>query len=329
MLMSIIFSWVGAGVALIAGIVCLIFTIAALFNNRGERVLAWVPGVAAVICGILWIWFSTSTVVAPNTTLLVVDSASGKPDPNLRKPGLVGVPFLGSQTFSYPTQTAWQWCPAYTPSVKGGASVTVTICYTVDASEVDWLAEYLKYNGDVTIVTDGWQRETSQLVAETIANYDPRQLTNQRGDVVNALALKTAEWWATRVRVAPQVIVLANWQFANQALNDAYDQALLSQTQVDKANFELEAARVQMETAYVRADAQVEVAKRLAVGQSEACRLASMNTTEACLEYLRVIWLNSQTPQNLIVSVGGDANPAVAIPAAQATPLPTAQPVAP
>lgn len=329
MLMSIIFSWVGAGIALIAAIACLGFTLAALLNSRGGQVLAWVPGVGAIICVGLWLWFSTSTVVAPNTTMLVVDSATGKPDPNMRKSGLVGVPFLGSQTFSYPTQTAFQWCPTYTPSVKGGAGVTLVICYTIDASEVDWLAEYLKYNGDVTVVTDGWQRETSQLVAETIANYDPRQLTNERGDVVNALALKTAEWWVTRVRVAPQVIVLANWQFTNQALNEAYDQALLSQTQVDRAQFELEAARVQMDTAYVRADTQVEVAKRLAAGQSLACQIANMNTTEACLEYLRVIWLNSQTPQNLIVSVGGDANPAVAIPAAQPTPQPTPQPATP
>lgn len=310
-MLGLVFGPIGQILAFVVALVAL-YTAASLLER--SRVTSAVC-VALFVLGLFGAyWFGTTIIVPQNTVVLVVDTVSGRVDGDLRKPGLASAPLLGRSTFEYPTYANWQWCPTFTTSVRGGAGVTAKICYTIDAGKIDWLAQFHMYNGDAQVVYRGWINEMVQDIDEAMATFDPRQLSDNRAGVVEAIGNATDAWWRERVGVVPLVTALADWDFTNTALGEAYDAALLSQTQIDIAEFERQAAEIARDTAYINADTQVEVAKRLAAGHLEACRNAGMNTPEACIEYLRVSWLYSQDAANLIVSIGGDTVPAISFP---------------
>jgi hypothetical protein len=167
----------------------------------------------------------------------------------------------------------------------------------------------------------GWQNAVQTKVASAFAQFDPRDLTNRRVDVENGIYLASNEWFDSH-GITVTMVALKNWQFTSQAINDAYDAAQLSQTQIDVANAEKAAAQVQQETALIRAETQVKVVTTLALGQRQACNTAGMVSETACLEYLQLTWLSSGgvDPSVVVITGGGDAAPVIALPAENSVP---------
>lgn len=278
-------------------------------------------GVAGLAVAIGWFVTGTNIVVSANTAVLVINQSSGQPEPYLRHPGIQGVPMFFRDTLEFPYRSDWQWCPSFSPSVRGGAGVNEKICFTIDATQVDWVSQYRRYGGGVDTVTGNWQNELTQGVADATALYVPRELTDSRDKVVKSIKDQTEDRWVF-LGVIVKSISLVNWEFTDAALKTAYDNAFLSQTKVDQANFDLQAAQVEQQTSGVQADTQVQVAQKLANGHVIACKTAGMTTPELCIAYLQIIWLNDQKPSNLVVSVGnGGSN--VTFPAQSNQPVST------
>ncbi len=296
----------------IAALCALVSAIALLVQNRKGG--AGTMGLLTLVFGFLWFYTGSTIAVAPNKAVVVVNQGTGKPEAQLRYPGIQSVPWFFRDTFEYPYQSDWQWCPILTPSVKGGAGVTVNVCFTIDSTQINWAEQYARYNGGLDVITTAWQTEITQGTANATALFVPRDLTDNRNAVVEEIRRQTADAFE-KLHVLPHIISLKTWQFTDKDLEAAYDQAFLSQTKIDQANFELQAAEIQQKTAGIQADTQVEVAQKLANGHLTACIIAKMTTSESCIAYLQLIWLNSQKANNLVVSVGGGNNPSVTFPA--------------
>ncbi|OGD69811.1 hypothetical protein A3A84_02010 [Candidatus Collierbacteria bacterium RIFCSPLOWO2_01_FULL_50_23] len=301
------------------GIVALVATLWAIFSdtfNRGEKAVAVIPSLVLVLSASGVLWGQTHIVVRPNQYVLVIDRQTGEPIIPLRGAGVTEVPLWTWTRYEYPAQKDYQWCPTFTPSSKNGASLTVVVCFTTDASAIDWTAQFRSFNGDQDVVMAGWQNAVQTDVASAFSKFDPRDLTNKRSDVETGIFQATFEWFKSH-GISVTMVGLKNWQFASQAINDAYDQAQLSQTKVDVANAEKAAAQVEQETALIRAETQVKVVTTLAAGQRAACNTAGMVSETACLEYLQLVWLSQGgiDPSVVVITGGGDAAPVIALPA--------------
>jgi hypothetical protein len=305
---------------MVIGIVVIVITLVTAFGD--EKWPAIPLFLVAVLCFWGSFWGQIHRLVKPNEVLLVIDRKTGQIIEPLRTSGITGVPLWTIKTYPYPAQTVYQWCPQFTPSSKGGASLITVVCFTADASQIDWIAQFKAFNGDEMTVRVGWQNAVQTSVARAISGFNPRDLTDRRADVETEIYNQTIAWF-TESGIPITMVGLKNWQFASEDANTAYDEALLSQTQIDVANSQQEAARI-------RADTQVIVAQKLADGQRLACQTAGMISETTCLEYLQLIWLSSsQNQMNIVVVTGSDGNVPVAIPSmpsANPTVVPTAVP---
>jgi hypothetical protein len=317
--------WIQALLAIVATVACFIGA-GMLFSDslRGkERILAVIPGFVIVVCTLGIVWGQTHIVVAPNQYVMVIDRKTGQPIMPLRGAGVTEVPLWTWTRYNYPAQKDFQWCPTFTPSSKNGASLTVVVCFTTNASKIDWTDQFRSFNGDQDVVTAGWQNAVQTRVAAAFSQFDPRDLTNRRVDVENGIYLAANEWF-TGHGITVTMVALKDWKFTSQAINDAYDQAQLSQTQIDVANAEKAAAEVQQETALIRAQTQVKVVTALAAGQREACNTAGMVSETACLQYLQLTWLSqgSTNPEVVVITGSSNAAPVIAIPGNKAVSVP-------
>jgi hypothetical protein len=273
-----------------------------------HKLWAIVPGVFTIFFIWAFLFGQTHALVAPNKTMLVVNRSTGLPVGGLRQPGITSIPLWTSLRYVYPSQSEYQWCPVFTPSIKNGVGVTMTICFTIDASQIDWLEQFQRYNGNEAVVTTAWQNALQDQVAIAVSIYESRDLTNQRNVVTDAILTQLKPWFVPHGITVKQ-IGLKDWSFTSEAMNIAYEQAQLAQTKIDVANAELQAAQIQVQTAKIRRD---------------ACTAAGLTSEAACLQYLQLQWLAGlpQAPANLVVSLGGSA-PAIAFPAVQTTVTPT------
>lgn len=289
-------------------------------------------GVVFLLIGIVFFgfWLRGDTVypVPANRVLLVIDSGSGKPIGDLRTAGVTGTQLPGTYTtYEFPAQSAYQFCPDFTPSASDGIGLKMNLCFVIDASRIDWKAEFAKRNGGETVVTTAWYNELRSLVAVAVQKFMAREITNRRNDVTKAVTESVTPWFATN-KIPLTMVSLTNWDFDDPAISKAYNEALLAQTQVQQAQAEKAAAEVQRQTALYKADTQAQVSAALALANKNACTTLGMTTESACNQYLTLLWLNgltgAQSP-NVIVSAGGNT-PSVSVPLQPQAPTPTAVP---
>lgn len=292
------------------GIATLVATLWAFFSDTfsgAGKAVALAPAFLTLLCAFAVVFGMTHAVVEPNTVLLVVDRNTGQPIMPLRTAGVTEIPLWTSVNYRYPAQTNFQWCPTFTPSSRNGAGLVTVVCFTADASKIDWVTQFKAFNGGEVVITAGWQTAVQTTVANAISQFDPRDLTNRRADVETEIYRQTLEWF-TGQGIPVTMVGLKDWRFASEAINQAYDQAQLAQTQIDVAEAENQAAMI-------RANTTLEVAKTLAVAQRQACTDAGMVSETACLQYLQLLWLSQTTTDPTVVVVnGGDVAPAITIP---------------
>lgn len=308
MLPIILTSVVAQIILFILGLVFLVASISALFSE--DNFIKWlsIPSLVIAILSFVGFFFGqTHRFVKANEVMVVIDKKNGQPILPVRTSGVTSVPLWRSNQYTYPAQTVYQWCPQFTPSSKGGTSLITDVCFTADASKIDWVTQFKAFNGNLDTITKGWQNAIQTNVASAISVYNPRDLTDRRLDVEQAIYSLTIVWFKDN-GIPITMVSLKNWNFANAEVNKAYDEALLSQTQIDIANAQQEAAKI-------RADTQVIVAQKLADGQRLACQTAGMDSETSCLQYLELIWLSSsQNISNINVITGANGNIPVSIP---------------
>lgn len=302
--------WLVQVLLAILGVAALGATLWAFFSDAfsgAGKAIAFVPALLTLLCAFAVVFGMTHAVVEPNSVLLVVDRNTGQPIMPLRTAGVTEIPLWTSVNYRYPAQTNYQWCPTFTPSSRNGAGLITVVCFTADASKIDWDAQFRAFNGGEEIVTAGWQTAIQTRVANAISGFDPRDLTNKRADVETTIYLQTVEWFASQ-GIPVTMVALKDWRFASEEINQAYDEAQLAQTQIDVAEAENQAAMI-------RANTALEVAKTLAGAQRQACTDAGMVSETACLQYLQLLWLSQNTSDPTVVVVtGGDIAPAITIP---------------
>lgn len=311
MLAILLTSWVSQLLLVIAAIICLVWALYTLFNEDAPKLMAIVPAVLLIL--FVWGFFfgQTHRFIKTNQVMLVIDQKTGQPIEPIRTSGVTNVPLWSSVQYAYPAQTVYQWCPVFTPSSKGGASLKTTVCFTADASKINWVSQFKAFNGDEATIQAGWQNAVQDSVAVAISGFDPRDMTNKRADVETAIYTQTVTILA-KFGFPLEMVGLKDWRFESGDAQTAYDQALLSQTQIDVANSQQQAALIKAET-------QVLIAEK----QHQACATAGMVSEMACLQYL---WMTSGVnPSTVILTVGGN-NPNIAIPVNTPVSMPTPAP---
>jgi hypothetical protein len=311
MLDILLTSWVSQLLLAIAAIICLIWALYTLINSDTSKWLAILPAILLVLS--VWGFFygQTHRFVRTNQVMLVIDQKTGQPIEPIRTSGVTSVPLWSSIKFVYPAQTVYQWCPVFTPSSKGGASLKTTVCFTADASKINWISQFKAFNGGEATIQAGWQNAVQDSVAVAISAFDPRDMTNKRADVETAIYEQTKPILG-KFGFPLEMVGLKDWRFESGDAQTAYDAALLSQTQIDVANS-------QQQAALIKAQTQVLIAEK----QHQACATAGMVSEMACLQYL---WMTGgANPSTVILTVGGN-NPNIAVPVSTPVAMPTPVP---
>jgi hypothetical protein len=297
-------NWFAALLFAVFTLIAMGTTVSMFFSgDRDAKIGSLIPLVLAAAFAAGFIFSSTHFVVEPNTTALIVDRSTGSTVGAMLTPGVHAKSWLQIK-YVYPGQKNYVWCPQVTPSVKGGAEVVVTVCFTFDASAVNWQSQFLAYNGDDKVVFDGWLSENVQTsIASSIAAFVPQQLTDNRIAVENTISTNLLAWFAEK-GVNLRMVALRNWQFTSPDMKAAYEAAQVSIAQIEKANNEQAAAKIQAVTASMRA---------------ESCSAAGFTNEQYCLGFLQLQWLQGlpSLPNNFVLSLGGNT-PAVTFPAAPA-----------
>jgi len=257
------------------------------------------PLTLSVISLLLFLTFQIFFIVPINTQVLVVNQLTGEMVGDVRSPGINTRPLFISRRYSYPGNQAWQWCPQMTPSTRNGIEVEMQICWTIPAHQVDWEAQFRRYNGDAATVTAAWQNEIQSLVAEAVAVYDLTALTNERSAVTSSI-LENTESWFREANIPITNISIRNWDFTNPEIASRFSEAQLAATQINIAEAKQLAAEVAAETANIH---------RL------ACENAGMYDPDLCVSYLQLQWLQSFSDTNPpTIVVGFGSQPSVTVP---------------
>lgn len=247
-------------------------------------------------------WSATHRVIEPNNVGIIVDRSNGSPLLNTYSAGVVHVGFT-QQLYTFPAQKDYQWCPELTPSVKGGAEVTITVCVTLDAKNVPWFDQYTRFNGDVSVIQDGWTRKFAKTtVSNAISTFEPNQLTNERPAVEQAISLALKPYF-DEMSITISNVNLYNWRFSDPDVQASYEAAQLSVAKVDAAKNEYAAAQIQSETADLR---------------KQSCSNAGFSDQAICLQFLQLEWLRNipELPANFILNLGGSTSPSFSVPVA-------------
>jgi hypothetical protein len=311
----------------ILAIVGVCVTIALAFSDD-MKFIAIATGIVTVLLVIGWVYSVGHRLVPINSSALIVDKTTSTVVGDLRPAGITTKPFWSGAMVTFPANPLYEWCPDFTPSTVGTYEVKVTVCFYIDASKVDWKGQYLSRRGGTDVIFPAIQNTMAQKVASVIKNYKPLELTTKRDqvsdDLFNMALNSLKDEGIPLVRVS-----LKNWDFTNPNVRAAFDEAVISQTLVDKAQADLAAAEVEREAQQYRANTANLISSDLAAGYSKACQTLGISQEDLMLNCVSTLWLAGlkNPPANLVVGVG--SSPSVAIPAyvptqAQAaTPEPT------
>lgn len=295
---------IAASIALILAVILTIAGLMALSDRSGTPAL--VLFAIAVVMMYIFSWSSTHRIVPVNKSAIIVDRSSGEMVGGVIQSGVTKKAWT-HKLYLYPSQSSFQWCPQVTPSVRGGAEVIITVCITMDASQINWQKQFLSYNGDVDTVLDGWLKDSVQSsIAVAISGYEPQQLTNERSNVETAIYDQLLVWLSNN-SIPVKSVSLLNWQFTSTDMKATYEASQVSIAKIDAARNEQKAAQIQSETASLR---------------KVSCDSAGFSEQQYCLGFLQLQWLQNlgTLPPNFILSLGGNASPAVSIPAQSPAP---------
>jgi hypothetical protein len=305
--------WI-AWVAFLIAIVVIFVIIWRLME--GGLISAGIMAVVEIFLIWVFIFGNTHRVVPLNHKGVVIDRTVGNIIGATRNSGLTNVPFFGSTLYLFPSASNQQVCYDFTPSVKGGYEVKMNVCFYIDMSKMNWVKQIERYNQyDYNNLVKVWIAQVSPKVAESIKEFMPADLTGQRAKVSQTILHATEEWFDSENMKLNNVAV-ANWNFTNPAVSQAYDQTVIAQTAQMRAQAELDAAKTKLEAIQTMAEGQSVALKKLGI--------VGENATVQWL-YLQYLQGLNATPIVVVNSGSGNSSPIVGV-NTEGQPLPTAEP---
>jgi hypothetical protein len=257
-----------------------------------------------LVCIAGYFFSATHGVVPVNRKALVVNVATGQVVDGVRDSGLTTLPLWTGRVHTFHGGTDEQ---VFTPSVQGGYEVLVTTCFFIDLSEVDWLDQYSRYATGYDGLLGVWKNQLAQYVAFAIKEYKPQQLTEDRNEVAEGIETQVRPWFRSE-KIPLSRVYLANWDFTNEKVGEAYDQTIIAQTQQIVAEAEYDAAETRRKTAEYEAEtANLVVTSRTEV-LKEALDELEIDSEEWVIQYLTIQWLREVDPASLrsiVLNVGG------------------------
>jgi hypothetical protein len=273
--------------------------------NRDEKGVSIGSIVAAVVFLIAGIWFQTHRIVPTQYVGVSRNSISQKLD-GLYPSGIMKKPFL-STIYYFPASSRFQKCEVYTPAIKGGYGVDLNLCFYIDASKVDWLAEINKTGSlNANVIMETWRTGVVEEVAQSVRSYMPEQLNENRGAVGDSIFKNVEPWFANR-GIPLVATEFSNWDFSSEEVGKAFDASIVSQTKVSEQNALLEAAKVSRQRQMYEAETGVAVAEK----NMDALKALGLNTPESIIDYLWLDWLGraEKVPNTIILQTGEDKVP--------------------
>lgn len=289
-------------------IVFLLFvgSLVALFFSVGHRYRLIFFGVVAGILGLAWLGFATTFVVRPSSSTVAV-YADGTVDPETFASGLHSKPLIGATFLEFDAQQNYQWCPEFTPSIKSGVEVKLTVCYRLDASKIAWRDQFLKWRKDQSGIMDAWRNEIAGYVALVVKDVSVSDLRDNRLDVARGILDKTGAWSETS-GVQFSSAIISNWDFTNPDVGKQYDAQVSSSMRTEAVAAERQAAEQERTLQLYQAETYAQVLKSRA--QADRGALIELGLPESQWSYYLInqrlmSFIEAAKTPNVVVSVGG------------------------
>lgn len=274
-----------------------------LLSTERSTLLAGGLVIIGLLAGYSAMRGSSIYVVPPNAQLMIIDRATGKPEPAIQKAGVIdlGLGWQISKTVMlFPSHSDYQFCRDYSPSDKQGLGLKVSYCFTLDATKINWSQQFAKWNADAAGIMNAWQTEIQEGVARGFSALDAKDLRTKGADLTAAINNNVGAWFETNVTII-KTQSLKDWNFSDPAIGQTFDQSNLN---LAKAQTDKSVAELERETQKIRATTAL-----------QSCQAAGFTTQGDCLSFLQYIWLSGQTSNpNIIVSAGNGQQPNVAVP---------------
>lgn len=287
------------------------------FSLLSERPLRIGVTVAAGIAAITLCMFAfvchTHRVIGVNERAIVINRWTGQIVGDTRPSGTTRIPFLSSRVLTYPAEKSHETCDDFTPSVQGGYEIKTRVCFYFDASTVDWVNQFRRYNLSYTPLSAGpWQNQLSPQVALATRAYIPSDLTNQRDKVTQDILMTTGAWFKGE-GITLNSVVLQNWDFTDAKIRDQYNQTIASQNQALVYEQQLVAAQKQRDLQLYQQETKNEVLAAAAQGEIAYLKALGVTDPDTIARILMIQYLQNlpNPPQNVVVSTGGNVQPSV------------------
>jgi hypothetical protein len=297
----------GLALVVVAVIGCLGF----LIELSVPKSITISAGVLAITLCLFAFVCHTHRVVGVNERAIVINRWSGQIVGDTRPSGTTTIPFLSGRVLSYPAEKSHEKCDDFTPSVQGGYEIKTHICFYFDASTVDWVNQFRRYNQSYTALSQGpWKNQLSPQVALATRNYIPSDLTNQRDKVTQDLFTTTGAWFKGE-GITLNSIVLQNWDFTDAKIRDQYNQTIASQNQTLVYEQQLVAAQKQRDLQLYQQETKNEVLAAAARGELAYLNSLGVTDPDTIARILTIQYLQNlpTPPQNVILSTGGNVPP--------------------
>ena len=213
------------GITFIIGVVFLCIGLWLMLKEDSNRIGGLVCLALALVFGIAWQFAATHRVVPPNTRWVIINTATGQPDGEIRKPGLTTKPFILYEILAYPGVPDQQFCYDITPALKEGYELKITICGTYDAGSVDWTRMYQQYNfQNEGAMLAYWANQTKELVSAALKEVDYSKIVSDRPGVAESIKANI-EPWITSFGAPVSNLRFQNWNPTSEKVQSLMDDA--------------------------------------------------------------------------------------------------------
>jgi hypothetical protein len=256
------------------------------------------------------LWLQTHTII-PTQHVGITRNSVTQELKGVYPSGIMSKPFFSS-VYAYPASSNRQQCEVYTPAIKGSYGITVDICYYIDASKVDWVAE-INATGALNVddIMGVWRNSIVGDVAKSFKDYTPEQLNEQRFQVEEALKKNVVPWFENR-NIPLVDVSFKNWDFTSEEVAKAFDESIVSQRKITEQSALLEAAKVSRQRELYEAETNLLVAQQ----NSQAFLELGLNTPKSKVDYLWIKMLgeNNKLPSTIILQTGNEDVPVSVVP---------------
>jgi hypothetical protein len=313
-------------ITFVIAVILIIVTLWLLFNRNADittRVGAMFTGIFVVVFVFLWWYSATHRVVPPNQRWLIVNTATGTVQGEIRQSGLITKPFWLYKIMNYPGASEQPFCLDFYPGLQEGYEVLAHICGTYDAANLDWAQQYRLHNftGEKAMI-DFWSNQAKDPVRSVFHNITYVQINTDPVTVSTSVGQKFSEWLTTQ-GVTSKNVTLSNWNLTSKLVQDQVDQASAASFQKTVEQQKLEAAKVSRE----RQLYEIETANQVLSARGKELETLFMSlgiTDDAAKAQIisTMTWYGfaQNPPSGVQVIIGADA---IAVPGQQSTPAPS------